>query len=104
MQPVLKFLFPRSYILQQQNKTQRKNNLYAVNGLKLNKKVKNRRKAQIDQILACASNYNLQTSSSIIISVLNSNPALKKFSSVQHQMQAGKDQCKLLQKNLLSPT
>ena len=33
MQPVLKFLYPRSYVLQQKKKTQKKTNLYSVNGL-----------------------------------------------------------------------
>ena len=69
IQPVLKFLYPRSYVLQQQKKTQKKSNLYSVNGLKLKKKLVRTRKSQIDQRLACASNYNLQSASSIIIGV-----------------------------------
>ena len=68
-------------------KTQKKTNLYSVNGLKLNKKVVRTRKSQIDQLLACASNYNLQTASSIIISILSNNPALKKIvlSNIKHK-------------------
>ena len=59
MQPVLKFMYPQSYLLPQKYNTQRKTNLYLVNGPKLNKKNICRRKAQINLILACASKYNL---------------------------------------------